>query len=90
MGKKGVKYFRKGSSPKVKVGFFYFELILNLLKKHPDGKSVKDISRSLDIPYQTTRHIVNKLMEMNRLRFFEKKVFNGPPVKHYHLSKWRL
>jgi len=90
LGKKGIKYYRKGANPKIKVGFFYFELVLNLLEKHPKGKSVKEISKALDVNYQTVRHIVNKLTEMNRLNFDERKTFNGPPVKYYSVTKWRL
>lgn len=90
MGEKGIKYFSKGPKKKVKVGFFFFEVILSALDKSPDALSIKQLSRKCRIRYTTVRYTVNKLVEMNRLIFEERKIFKGPKVKCYSLSPWRL
>lgn len=90
MGKKGIKYFSRGPKKKVKVGFFYSEIIINALGKSPDPLSIKQLSRRCRIRYTTMRYIVNKLTEMNRLTSEERKIFKGPKVKCYSLTPWRL
>ena len=90
MGEKGIKYFARGPKKKVKVGFFFFEIILNTLNNSPDSMSIKQISRKCRIRYTTVRYIINKLVEMNRLTSEERKMFKGPKVKCYSLTPWRL
>lgn len=90
MGEKGIKYFSKGPKKKIKVGFFYLEIIIKALDRSPDALSIKQLSRKCRIRYTTVRYIVNKLVEMNRLTSEERKMFKGPKVKCYSLTPWRL
>ena len=90
LGKKGIKIYKRGPRRNIKVGFFYFEVILSVIDNADDSLTIREMATRSRLKYTTVRHIVNKLTEMNRLKFEERKVFNGPTVRHYSLTEWKL
>jgi len=87
--KKGVVYEKRGDSGKVRVGFYYYEVIMNYLANHPEGKRIKPISVAIKIPYDTVRRILRVLVELNRVEFEERTGHLGARSKYYMLTKWR-
>lgn len=90
MGKQGVRYVRRGKKKGVKVGFFFFEIIIALLRKNPEGVRASKISSQTGIIYSTVLSSLRQLEEMNRIQYTKLKVFNGPPVKHWHATEYVL
>lgn len=92
MSKKGVRYFMMGSKRKIKVGFFNYEVILAVLARHPEGLDMKTISEKAKVHYNTTRHTMKLLMEMNRVTAMKLKVKSkrGAIITHYQLTPWRI
>ena len=90
LGKKGIRTYRRGPSKSVSVGFFYFEIVLSVVEKAGDALPISKIATKARLRYTTTRHIVNKLTEMNRLSVEERKTLNGQIVKHYSTTPWKL
>ena len=90
MGKKGVKYFRRGEGGRVKVGFFYYEIILNHLAKHKEGRRLSQISSATKIPYNTVRSIILDLHEMQRIEPIKRKVHLKRKLTYWKLTPWKL
>ena len=90
MGKQGIRFVRRGPKRSTRVGFYYFEIILALLRKHPEGLRATHISNKARIPYTTVLSSLRKMEEMNRIQWVKLKVYNGPPVKHYRTTEWEL
>lgn len=90
LGKKGVRIVSRGPKRSVKVGFYYFELILHALNGSPQGLTIRQLSKKLRLPYETVRYNINRLHEINRVSFKERKVFKGLPIRHYMRTPWKL
>lgn len=90
MSKKGVRYFRRGPNGRVKVGFFNNEIVVAVLGKYPEGLTVKEVSDKSNIHYNTARHILFQLVELNRVTVVSRKVKKRQVVKHYLLTPWRI
>lgn len=92
MSKKGVRYFQRGPNKKVKVGFFNYEVIITILGRYPDGLDTKTISDKSGVHYNTTRHTIKLLLEMNRITGVNRKVKSkrGAIITHYQLTPWRI
>ncbi len=90
LGKKGIRMVNRGPKKGIKVGFYYFELILHAIEGSSQGLTIRQLSRRLKLPYETVRYNINRLHETNRVSFKERNIFNGPPVRHYMKTPWEL
>lgn len=90
MGKKGIRYFLRGPKQKIRVGFYNYEVVLAILNKYPEGLPVKKVADKAKIHYNTARHILFQMVEMNRVTTVERKVKKGGMIKHYQLTPWRI
>ena len=90
LGKKGIRTYRRGPNKSVKVGFFFFEIVLSVIENADDALPISKIASKARMRYTTVRHIVNRLTEMNRLSSEERKTKQGPLVKHYSTTPWKL
>ncbi len=90
MGKKGIRFFKRGPNRSIQVGFFNYEIVLAILHKHPEGLPVKKVADIAQIHYNTARHILFQLVSMNRVTTIERKVKKGGIIKHYQLTPWRI
>ena len=90
LGKKGIRMVSRGPKKTIKVGFYYFELILHALEGSPEGLTIRQLSKKLRLPYETVRYNINRLYAINRVSFKERKVFKGLPIRHYTKNPWKL
>jgi len=92
MSKKGVRYFMRGPQNKLKVGFFNYEVIIAVLSNYPEGLDTKTISDKAHVHYNTARHALKLLTEMNRVTTVDRKVKSkrGAIITHYQLAPWRI
>ena len=90
LGKKGIKIVNRGPNKSIKVGFYYFEMILHTLDESPQGLTIRQLAKRLRLPYETVRYNINRLYEFNRVSFKERKVFKGLPIRHYMKTPWKL
>lgn len=88
---KGVHYYNaKHGSQTIKVGFFYAEILCNLIEDGGEkGMSVRDLRMKTGFAEKTIRNTCNRLVDMNRLR--RKNITTRsrlPNYKYFIKMKW--
>lgn len=89
MPMRGVKfYIRKFSNSVEEIGFFYSEVISNLLEDAgKNGLTVPELRQRSDIQDPTIRKILKQLLEMRRVTQLKSKQDNNLPQYKYIIKR---